>query len=200
KLVGIVRELAQQTECPIVVVNDGSDVRSKKIFEAVDTISGVEVLLNAINLGKGAALRHGINFVLTHFPNVQGIVTADADGQHAVSDIGAVVEELRVNPKCFVLGARKFGRETPFRSKIGNDISRIVYRVLLGLRLRDTQTGLRGLPLPLATAALKIRSNRYEFETEQLTLAAAMGIPIREVSIATIYEDQNSSSHFNPIF
>ena len=200
RLVNIVRELAQRTECPIVVVNDGSDAGLTEVFESIGTINGAEVVLNAINLGKGAALKHGINFALTHFPNVQGVVTADADGQHAIGDIVAVVEELRANPKCFVLGARKFGPETPFRSKIGNEVSRVVYRVLLGLRLRDTQTGLRGLPLLLAAAALTIRSNRYEFETEQLTLAAAMRLPIREVPIANIYENQNSSSHFNPIF
>ena len=54
------------------------------------------------------------------------------------------------------------------------------------------------MPLLLARNALSIHSNRYEFETEQLALSSSLGIEIVEIPIQTIYEDDNSSSHFDP--
>src|SRR5437868_7587760 len=158
----------------------------------------VNVLRNAVNLGKGAALKYGINYILTEGSKAIGIVTADADGQHAVLDIKRVGEMLRANPRAFVLGSREFGEKVPLRSKLGNSVSRVLYRLLLGLKLKDTQTGLRGMPLLLARNALSIHSNRYEFETEQLALSSSLGIEIVEIPIQTIYEDDNSSSHFDP--
>lgn len=200
RFVGLLRSLSKKVGWPIVVVNDGSDKCSADFFNDARSIDRVNVISNAVNLGKGAALKNGINYALTHFPDVGGVVTADADGQHTVDDIAAVARTLADNPNSFVLGARSFGGQTPFRSKFGNGVSRSVYRLLLGLSLKDTQTGLRGLPLPLAVRSLAIRSNRYEFETEQLALVASEGIGILEVPIETVYEDNNASSHFNPIF
>ena len=200
RLASIVAEIrAGARLSPIIVVDDGCGPDYASLFERIRGIPDVEVVSNAVNLGKGAALKHGLNHLLTRFTNVVGVVTADADGQHAVSDILRVADALRRNPKSFVLGAREFGPQTPARSKVGNNVSRVLYRALLGLNLRDTQTGLRGLPLDLARRSLRIRSNRYEFETEQLVAASSARTKIEQVPIQTIYEDHNASSHFNPL-
>lgn len=199
RLIELVEVLSKRADGPIVVVNDGSSADGAPIFARLRQIPNVAVLEHAINLGKGAAIKHGINHLLVTYPDIKGIVTADADGQHAVDDILRVAEALRRNPKALVLGAREFGPQTPLRSKFGNSISKVVYRFLLGLKLQDTQTGLRGLPVDLARHSLAIRSNRYEFETEQLALSASLGVPIEEVPIKTIYENNNASSHFNPL-
>src|SRR5205823_2503030 len=98
-----------------------------------------------------------------------------------------------------VLGSRDFKRDVPLRSKLGNIISRYVYRFLIGLNLSDTQTGLRGIPRRLMELSLGIRSNRYEFETEQIITAKAANFKFREVPIRTVYIDHNRGSHFNPI-
>jgi putative flippase GtrA len=127
-------------------------------------------------------------------------VTADADGQHAPFDILKLVEESNKIPDHLVLGYRTFEKEVPFRSRLGNNISKIVYRCLLGLNFKDTQTGLRAIPRALAIETLKIKANKYELETEQLIIAARNKIPISQVPIKTIYEEGNASSHFNPIF
>lgn len=198
RLIELVEVLSKRADGPIVVVNDGSSADGAPIFARLRQIPNVAVLEHAINLGKGAAIKHGINHLLVTYPDIKGIVTADADGQHAVDDILRVAEALRRNPKVLVLGAREFGPQTPLRSKFGNSISKVVYRFLLGLKLQDTQTGLRGLPVDLARHSLAIRSNRYEFEIEQLALSASLGVPIEEVPIRTIYENNNASSHFDP--
>jgi glycosyltransferase involved in cell wall biosynthesis len=184
---------------PIVVVDDGSGSTYRELFQRARRLPGTTVLTNAINLGKGAALKHGMNHILVNHPDCVGVVTADADGQHAVSDILKVANELRSRPTEAVFGSRDFNRDVPLRSKIGNTISRYVYRFLIGLELSDTQTGLRGLPRRLMELSLAIRSNRYEFETEQLIAAKSAGFKFGEVSIKTVYIDNNSGSHFNPV-
>jgi glycosyltransferase involved in cell wall biosynthesis len=198
-LLRLLEKLKQQHDGPIIVVNDGSGKEYNSVFHEIVSSQLATVIENVVNLGKGAALKYGLNYAFGHYKELVGAVTADADGQHAVDDIMRVVQAVHEG-KGFVLGCREFGRDIPFRSWFGNTVSRLVYRLLLGLRLKDTQTGLRGLPRSLAIGSLAIRSNRYEFETEQLTLVSSIGLPIYEIPIKTIYEDGNANSHFNPFF
>jgi putative flippase GtrA len=166
-------------------------------FDVVATISDVTLLRNAINLGKGAALKHGFNYILVHFPEAQRIITADADGQHDPDDIISVANASEDGN--LVLGSRTFGPAVPLRSKFGNVVSRHVYGLATGIRLRDTQTGLRSVPRKLAEQCLTIDSNRYEFETEQLVKAKSSGLGFTEFPIKTVYFEDNRESHFNPI-
>jgi glycosyltransferase involved in cell wall biosynthesis len=195
----LLEELRKTDPSPIVVVDDGSGPAYGELFQRAGLVSDTVVLKNAVNLGKGAALKHGMNHVLVSHPDCIGVVTADADGQHAVSDILKVAAELRARPAEAVFGSRDFKRDVPLRSKIGNVVSRYIYRFLIGLNLSDTQTGLRGTPRRLMELSLAIRSNRYEFETEQIIAAKTARIQLREVPIQTVYIDDNSGSHFNPL-
>ena len=70
----------------IVVVNDGSSEKYDKIFNDISK-KGIIVLKNHINLGKGRALKYGINHILNVFKECKVIVTADSDGQHTSKDI-----------------------------------------------------------------------------------------------------------------
>jgi glycosyltransferase involved in cell wall biosynthesis len=195
----LLEEIRQSDPAPIVVVDDGSGPACRELFERASRVPGTTVLTNAINLGKGAALKHGMNHILVNHPDCVGVVTADADGQHAVTDILKVVNALQAGPAEVTFGCRDFKRDVPFRSKIGNVVSRYVYRFVVGLNLSDTQTGLRGIPRRLMELSLGIRSNRYEFETEQIIAAKNAGFKFTEVPIQTVYIDDNSGSHFNPI-
>jgi glycosyltransferase involved in cell wall biosynthesis len=196
----LLEELRRTDPSPIVVVDDGSGPIYSELFQRIGRVSGTVVLRNAVNLGKGAALKHGMNHVLVSHPDCIGVITADADGQHAVSDILKVASELQARPGEAVFGSRDFKRDVPLRSKIGNVISRHVYRFLIDLRLSDTQTGLRGIPRRLMELSLSIRANRYEFETEQLIVLTNERIGFREIPIQTIYIDDNRESHFHPLY
>ena len=184
----------------MVIVNDGSEEKCDYIFEAVSKHNFVKMVSHAVNIGKGAALKTGINYILNNFPSCQSIVTADADGQHHPDDILKIVHLAKANYTSLILGCRSFDEDIPLRSKLGNNISKVMYSIFLGLKLQDTQTGLRALPIQLARETLKVKANRYELETEQLILASRMKLSIVQESIQTIYEDNNSSSHFNPVF
>jgi putative flippase GtrA len=198
-LCGLLAELRAASPSHIVIVDDGSGAGYAPLFQKATQLAGTTLLTNAVNLGKGAALKHGMNHILVHYPDCAGVVTADADGQHAVADILRVADELRNNPGNVILGARSFDTAVPLRSRFGNAVSRHAYRFLIGLNLGDTQTGLRGIPRRLMELCLGIRANRYEFETEQLVIIQARHIPVQEIPIKTIYIDSNRDSHFRPL-
>jgi glycosyltransferase involved in cell wall biosynthesis len=196
---GVLEKLGLSDPSAIVVVDDGSGPAYEPIFQRVKQLPGTTVLANAINLGKGAALKNGMNHILVSYPDCIGVVTADADGQHSVNDILRIAAELKADPLRAVFGARQFSSNVPLRSKFGNIVSRYLYRLVVGLRLSDTQTGLRGIPRRLMELSLNIRANRYEFETEQLLIIKSTGMPFGEIAVETIYIDDNRESHFRPL-
>jgi len=197
----LLAEDAAEVIGPVVVVDDGSDSGSAAVFHGLSLLPRVTVLRHAVNLGKGAALKTGLNHILVSFPSVLGAVTADADGQHDVPDILAVAAHLQDHPDTVVLGTRTFRENVPLRSRLGNTITRLVFRVFTGLDILDTQTGLRGWPRRYCMESLRIPINGYDFELESLLRAEHGGVkfPIAQLPIKTIYLDGNRSSHFNPI-
>lgn len=198
-LVDVVRALAAQAFRHIVVVDDGSGPEFGATFDRVQAIAGVELLRHATNLGKGAALKTGLNHILCNLSDVVGIVTADADGQHDPDDIARVGERLLEHPESLVLGCRAFRADVPARSRFGNLLTSGIMHALVGRKISDTQTGLRGIPASLATRILKLEAHGYEFELEMLIAAHQWGVPLVEEPIRTIYLPGNPSSHFNPL-
>jgi putative flippase GtrA len=97
-----------------------------------------------------------------------------------------------------VLGSRAFEGRVPLRSRIGNVLTRGVFRLLIGRSLSDTQTGLRGIPRAFLPELIAMEAGRYEFELEMLVRAAERRIPIEEVAIQTVY-GSFAKSHFNPL-
>jgi glycosyltransferase involved in cell wall biosynthesis len=198
-LVEVVRRLAEKAFAVIVLVDDGSGPKFADTFAEASAFPGVRVLRHAANLGKGAALKTGINHALCEVSGLAGIVTADADGQHHPEDIERTAASFEAHPESLVLGCRTFGAEVPLRSRFGNLATSGVMRALMGRKFADTQTGLRAIPASLAVRLLKVEANGYEFELEMLVAAHNLSVPIVEEPIRTIYEPGNPSSHFNPI-
>ncbi len=183
----------------IVVVDDGSGPDFRSVFDEILRWSGVRVLRHAVNLGKGAALKTGINYVLLEYPGISGVVTADADGQHDPADIQNVAKRFAQSPEALVLGTRTFAGRIPLRSRVGNSVTRQVMRFTVGHRLTDTQTGLRAIPRGLLELLLRVTAMGYEFELEMLIAAKHLGVPVVEQPIRTIYGEGNPTSHFQPL-
>lgn len=183
----------------VYVVDDGSGPQFASIFDQCAALDGVEVRRHAVNLGKGAALKTGINAIFAEHPDARFVVTADADGQHAPDDILNVARAAHAEDT-MVLGVREFGSDVPLRSRFGNLTTRQVMRLMTGTRLSDTQTGLRAIPRRMALDMLRIPLNGYDFEMECLVrLRSRSGGRLCEVPIKTIYIDDNRGSHFNPL-
>lgn len=206
RLVELIDELARQAPgAPVVVIDDGSGAEYREHFEATER-SGAQVITHPVNRGKGAALRTGFRYALTHFPG-QSVVTADSDGQHSAADIvrigewldGRGSEQHVMQQPEIVLGSRRFDADVPARSQFGNSVSRAVFRCAAGFSVRDTQTGLRGIPADLLGWACQVRGDRFEYELEMLLATKPAGIRVTEIAIETIYLDENESSHFRPV-
>jgi putative flippase GtrA len=198
-LVTVVADLLKLGVQAIVVVNDGSGPEFDDRFRTVAEFPGVIVVHHAVNLGKGAALKTGMNCVLVHFPNCIGVVTADADGQHHAEDIVRVAERLREDRDTLVMGVRTFDERVPWKSRIGNKFTRALVRLTVGQNLSDSQTGLRGIPSAMIAHLLRVPTSGYEFELDMLMAVKHQGCRIAQVPIRTIYVDNNRSSHFRPI-
>lgn len=193
------RVLADGTVSAVIVVNDGSGPAFAPIFSEIAEIPGAHVLQHAVNLGKGAALKTGLNYFAVSFPESVSAVTADADGQHTVPDILAVARAAAANPLALILGVRQFEGHVPLRSKFGNTVTRYIMRAVTGQRITDTQTGLRGIPMNFVAAMLRSPASGYDFELDMLVRCKYAHREIAEVPISTVYIDENRSSHFNPL-
>ena len=183
----------------ILVVDDGSGEAFAKLFEEVRNIPECTLLRHDVNRGKGAALKTAFSYYLQNRKNAVGVVTADADGQHLPCDIRAVAERMAACQNT-VLGVRDFSDPAvPPRSKSGNRITRAMFRIFLGMRITDTQTGLRAFPTHALPVIASAAGDRYEFETNMLFLMNQCGLSMEEVKISTVYIDDNSSSHFRVV-
>ncbi len=200
RMVSLVRELRGAGFARIVLVDDGSAVENRKYFRTCTEEFQCKLIRHVVNFGKGIALKSAFNYILESCPQIRGAVTVDCDGQHVLKDIDACARLTAENPDKLILGCRQFSDENiPLRSRFGNKFTRHVIRLLCGIRVSDTQTGLRGLPTPLISQYFaNTKGERFEYEMNMLIAARENGIPVREFPIETIYLEGNESSHFNP--
>lgn len=198
-LLQLIKDLIGSGFNSIIVVNDGSAASCSPIFDAIAEMAQCRLLHHAVNLGKGRAIKTGLNYLLVHDPDTCGVVTCDADGQHLVGDIEKVAHVLKNNPENLVLGVRRFDTDVPLRSKLGNAITRGIFYLLVGKYLTDTQTGLRGIPVSFMPLLMRLEGEEYEYEMNMLIATKNLGLAVVEETINTVYLENNKSSHFNPI-
>ncbi|MGN1003905.1 MAG: glycosyltransferase [Oscillospiraceae bacterium] len=196
KLIGTLNELVKIGFTDILVVDDGSGEQFDPVFQQVRQFPQCTLLRHSVNRGKGAALKTAMAWFAENRPGQAGVVTADADGQHLAADIAAVSRTM-LESGHVVLGVRDFsGPGIPWTSRAGNRITIAVFRLFFGMKISDTQTGLRAVPRRYLSEIAAAKGDRYEFETHMLFLMNQRKIPFDEVKIATVYIEENNSSHF----
>lgn len=182
----------------IILVDDGSDKEHAVRFEELSAHPEVTLLRHEKNLGKGAALKTAFSYFKQNCGGRGGVVTADGDGQHKICDIIACALEME-RTDSVILGCRDFSLENvPKKSRFGNRMTSLVFRVFCGMKVSDTQTGLRAIPADYIDDMLNVSGTRYEYETNMLLYMGQNGIPHTEVKISTVYYDDNRASHFRP--
>jgi glycosyltransferase involved in cell wall biosynthesis len=197
-LVSLVAELSAEGGLAVLVVDDGSGPAWCPVFDAICVMPSVHILRHVTNLGKGSALKTGLRHIWATMPEVRWVVTADADGQHTVDDILHVAAAVR-SSEHFVLGSRGLDGKVPRCSRLGNTLTRCLFRFLSGHNLRDTQSGLRGFPREQIPELLSLSGEHYEYEINVLMHMCRIGAPPLEIPIRTVYLEGNRSSHFCPI-
>ena len=195
KLIKLVNELKNYFK-DIIIVNDGSE--SDEIFKKID---GCIILTHEVNKGKGEALKTAFNYYLDNLSKKYlGVITLDSDGQHLPSDAIEMSKILEKEDK-FILGTRLFNtKSTPLRNKLGNHITSRVFKWFYKIYLKDTQTGLRGIPNRLIKPLVKVEGKRFEYELNVLIKLVKMNEDIIQHDIKTVYlKNSNKKSHFKVI-
>ena len=200
KIISTVQSLIDAGFEDIILIDDGSNADHKDLFEEAKKFPGVSLLVHEVNKGKGRAMKTAFEYILENRPNKPNVIAVDGDGQHLAKDVKRCIEMLEENPHSFVMGVRDFSdKSVPARSKFGNVITRTVFSLLCGIKVRDTQTGLRAIPFEHLKLMTEVDGNRYEYETNQLFAVKQAGIEFKEVVISTVYIEDNQTSHFRPI-
>lgn len=194
-----VRDVAVRArqQCPhVVVVDDGSTDGTAEALAGVD----VTVLRNEKNLGKAGSLCRGFERALAE--GATGIITLDADGQHAPEEIPLFLASSRDDPKAFLLGARRRDqRKTSFWRYGANRVADFWIGWAAGVPIDDSQSGFRLYPAALLRAidVPHERARSFVFESEMLIEAARRGGAIQNIPITVMPRSGPRPSHFRPL-
>lgn len=180
----------------VVVINDGSNESYSEIWDSLTNITNVTVVHQEKNQGKGSALKRGVEEMVAL--DVCAMVTADADGQHNAEDVLAVLLRSARSGEV-VLGVRELsGKVTPWKSRFGNAVTGLLFTALTKMRVKDTQTGMRGFPADVFSLLLSTEGEKYDYELNVL-MALANTRSIVEIPIETRYFNHNQGTYFRPV-
>ncbi|MCR5383426.1 MAG: bifunctional glycosyltransferase family 2/GtrA family protein [Saccharofermentans sp.] len=203
RLLALLHDLDAKEMGPVIIVNDGSSEEYDPIFREVESIitkRGGKYISYRPNRGKGRALKTAFSYISENMPDALGCVTADSDGQHTPECINNIIENLKAKPDNLILGVRQFEKkDIPWKSWFGNTLTIKVFSYVAGMKVNDTQSGLRGIPFRFMKELIDCKGERFEYEMQML-LECAGRYDLTEVPIQTIYESkENHQTHFKPI-
>lgn len=200
KLIDYVKELLDNGAYKIIIVNDGSDKDSETIFSMLSSLERCTVLTHEHTKGKGSALKTAFQYFLKYHRDLVGVITVDADGRYSIEDVCKVAKELQTSNKGIVLGVRDFSKKSvSFLSRVGNKTTSFLFRLLYGSRLRDVQTGLRGIHTNEILKVVALKGERSDYETNMLIHAKKSNAKISEIPIQTNYINHNIDSPYPSI-
>jgi glycosyltransferase involved in cell wall biosynthesis len=197
---GTLADILQRTLAlglPTYVIDDGSTDGTRQALEPFSHTPGLTVLNHRVNRGKAAAMRTA--FAAAHAHARTHALTLDTDGQLSPEQAPDLLAAAARNPRALVLGLRsRTIHNYPASNRFGRKLSNLLIRVESGVRVGDSQCGMRVYPLDML-AAIPVRSSRYGYEMEVITRAAWAGVPILEVPVSCKYfPPAQRVSHYRP--
>lgn len=163
------RELVERNwelENQVIIVNDGSDIEHERLFWELG--GKCIVLHHKENLGKGAAIKTALKYIRGELWECNVIGIMDADGQHLPDDMEKLLMKVPTDPMALVIGTRTIDKNIPWKSQMGNLITRKAFRLATGVEVSDTQTGMRAFSARLLGFMSNIQGERYEYEMNVL--------------------------------
>lgn len=171
----------------IVVVDDGSKDDTYSTIKK----SGVHALHHIVNRGQGAALKTGIDYALYNGADI--VVTFDADGQHRVEDIPAMIRPI-IKKECDATIGSRFLKKTqmPFLRKMTLKIGVLIMWLFYGVKMTDAHNGFRALSRN-AAKKIEITSDRMEHASQIIEEIYKKRIKYKEVPVTIRYTDYSIS-------
>jgi glycosyltransferase involved in cell wall biosynthesis len=200
KFTRVVEGLVENGFQHVVIVDDGSSAERQRFFEEAARHPECTVIHHGVNKGKGRALKTAFDHVRRELPELEGVITIDGDGQHLLPDIVACAERMLAEGDKVVLGCRDFDAPgVPPRSVAGNKTTNRLFKLFYGITISDTQTGLRAIPARFLDRFCEMEGERFEYETNMLLQMKKQHIVFTEQPIATVYDPEDYSSHYNAL-
>ena len=138
------REIVERNwelENQIILVDDGSDKKYERLFWELG--EKCIVLHHEENRGKGEAIKTALKYIKEELWECRVVGIMDADGQHLPDDMEKLLMKAAAEPMALIVGSRTIDRNVPWKSRMGNLITRRIFRMKTGVEVSDTQTGLR---------------------------------------------------------
>lgn len=197
RIIEVITSLQSKNFYKIIIVNDGS-LSDKYFLQLKNTCN---ILTHYKNYGKGRAMKTALNYYMNKYSSeCAGVVFADCDNQHSIDDIENCCTALLETPDNLILGVRNFNSDNvPHKNRFGNKFTSLVFKYLCGLKISDTQTGLRAMGNSIIPFFLALSGERFEYETNMLLECKRLDIQISEVKIKTVYINGNKSSSFKAV-
>ncbi len=174
----------------ILVVDDGSSDGSGELARDC----GVIVITHETNRGKGAALKTGFDYAIRH--DYEAVITLDGDGQHDPKYIPGFFKTHDKTRAGLIIGSRVHDKaDMSFPRRCSNFLTSRILSYLLHTRIEDSQSGLRLITVPLLKR-VRLKSDRYQLETELIIRAIQNGFKIRFTPIKVVY-GKNFPSQIN---
>ncbi len=161
----------------VIVVNDGSNDRTLEMINDID----IKVLSHEINLGVGAAVQTGFDYV-TKIPNAKAVITFDADGQHLVEDAVAMAKEILLCDEGIIFGTR-FPKHSKNIPKVKRFVLKLIAKItdlVTGVTLTDAHNGLKAYKIS-TIKKLELQFSSYSYESELITQVAKKKIDYKEM-------------------
>lgn len=168
----------------IIVVDDGSTDKSFAVSKKTDSI----VIHHALNRGKGAALKTGVE--AAKILGAESVITFDGDGQHDPSDIKKMISKIEMGYDV-VLGTRSF-EKIPALRRVGNIMGNIFTWLIYGLWVNDSQCGFRAFS-KRALKFIDTQHDRYEYESEVVREIARHKLKFTEIPIRVLYTEYSQT-------
>lgn len=194
-----VREIAARArqQCTnVIVVDDASTDGTAEVLAGLD----VTVLRNDKNCGKGGSLCRGFGHALAC--GAVGVITLDADGQHAPEEIARFICASLEDSDAFLIGARRRDqRQASSGRYAANRIADFWIGWAAGRRIEDSQSGFRLYPVRLLREVTvpHDRTRSFVYESEIIIEAARQGFRCRNVPVSVTRRTGSRPSHFRPL-
>lgn len=170
----------------VTVVDDGSTDRTVDRAQA----AGAATIRHAVQRGKGAAVRTGLEAILP--TDCTHVLLIDADLQHKPEEARRLIEAARETGADLVIGARQFVREgMPASRYHTNRIGSRALSSFVGVPIADTQCGFRLFKAD-ALRGLKLTARGYEIETEMLVKVRRRGGVVASARVSAVYNGRPS--------
>lgn len=173
----------------VLIVDDGSNPEIEK-----RKIQGLQIdwMKHEQNQGKGAALKTGFQFFLSH-PNINPIMTMDGDLQHPPEFIPEFLKKYESEDAMVIVGSRKKNPQVmPFHRIISNTLTSLIISALIGQFVHDSQCGFRLYDREVIEN-VNLSENRFHLESEMLIKCGWQKYKIGYIPIPTIYNEAPSA-------